>query len=291
MNHVGIYIGYVEKVNDPEKLGRVKARVPLVYGTKGGTIGAVPMDDIPWAIPHGMPAGGSPLSGGMSWLPEVGDQVVVQFLDGEPEKPVWSWCMQTKPQAEKFELHAYADDAGKTGKPERAALTRYGHTVEWNAGSLIMTTSSGYRMVLLSGIPGANVGSITIATPMGQHQEFDDATLGASMLVTANMFMNIGSKLTTMARAVRFETMLGDFDVDAYGRVALKASLNIDLAAPIITVAGKLILTGGAVNGAVTSDDFDLNSLTNVRLTAINDLTLSAGGRTMTMTGGTINFA
>src|SRR3954470_6030472 len=100
MDLQGCFIGIVEKVDDPEKLGRVKVRVPHAYGIFGTEVGAVPLDDLPWALPAGLPAGGSSASGGASWLPEPGDQVVVQFLDHEPEKPIWSWLMQTRSQSQ-----------------------------------------------------------------------------------------------------------------------------------------------------------------------------------------------
>src|SRR3546814_1473831 len=95
MNLLGTYGGIVEKVNDPEKLGRVKVRVPHVYGATGGGTGFIGTNDIPWALPAGMPAGGSSNSGGFSHLPEPGDHVWVRFLDGQPEKPIREWGMQT----------------------------------------------------------------------------------------------------------------------------------------------------------------------------------------------------
>ena len=78
----GTYLGFVEEVRDPDKLGRIKARVPSAYGFSSGPGGSIGTEDIPWAIPAGLAAGGSDASGGISWLPEPGDQVFVRFLDG-----------------------------------------------------------------------------------------------------------------------------------------------------------------------------------------------------------------
>jgi hypothetical protein len=43
---LGTYCGVVENVKDPEKLGRVKVRVPHVFGFIG-------QNDLPWALPAG----------------------------------------------------------------------------------------------------------------------------------------------------------------------------------------------------------------------------------------------
>src|SRR3546814_4627799 len=40
-------------------------------------------------------------------LPEPGDHVWVRFLDGQPEKPIWEWGMQTITDAKNLNLHHY----------------------------------------------------------------------------------------------------------------------------------------------------------------------------------------
>ena len=142
----GVYTGLVEDNKDPEKLGRLKVRVPIAYGNSS----QVSTAQLPWALSRGLPAGGSAKSGGMDWVPDVGDQVWVTFLDGEPEKPLWEWATQSRPQAKKFPLHQY----DKNGKPFRAALTKYGHTVEINETSVLLVTAKGNVILLDDGIDG-----------------------------------------------------------------------------------------------------------------------------------------
>ena len=79
MQLLGTYAGIVENVKDPQRLGRVKARVPHVHGVSGSGAGYIGTNDLPWALPSGMPAGGGPASGGFSQLPAVGDKVWVRF--------------------------------------------------------------------------------------------------------------------------------------------------------------------------------------------------------------------
>jgi len=171
----GSYAGIVENVADPERLGRIKARVPHVHGVNGGVSGFIPTDALAWALPYGMPAGVSSESGGLSWLPQVGDQVLVQFLDGEPEQPVWTWFMQTRAAAKSLKLHHYGTAAkGEVGAPDRAILSRYGHSLELTPDKVTLTTKEGYQ-VLLEASTSPSGGAIKVQTPKGQWLHMNDA--------------------------------------------------------------------------------------------------------------------
>lgn len=244
MNFFGIYLGVVERVADPERLGRIKVRVPSAYGIIGSAVGAVPVDDLPWALPLGLPAGTSQLSGGMDWLPEVGDQVAVQFIDGEPEKPVWSWFMQTVNAASTFKLHQYDETSGRVGKPKRGALTRYGHTIEWNEGSLVVTTAGGYRLFLVDGLAD---GSLRLSTQLGQFFELDDQTLSGTLNILEDLYVQVGLETNVMTGNCRFETV-NDFELLV--GTALNATVGGNLAldgagSAEITFAGSVLLDYG----------------------------------------------
>lgn len=143
----GVFSGLVEGNNDPDRMGRIKVRVPLVYGDSS----QISTEQLPWALSRGLPNGGSSRSGGIDWLPEPGDLVWVTFLDGEPEKPLWEWANQSKPQTQKLDLHQY----GATGRPKRAALTRYGHTIEINESSIILVSAKGNAILIDDDADGA----------------------------------------------------------------------------------------------------------------------------------------
>jgi len=73
----GKYRGIVESVDDSDKLGRITAKVPSVYG-----------DEV---SPLAFPA--TPLAGpgyGVLMLPKKGDGVWVEFEDGNPSLPIWT---------------------------------------------------------------------------------------------------------------------------------------------------------------------------------------------------------
>ena len=71
----GIYEGVITDNEDPRKVGRVRARIPGLLEPDG-----------PWMLPMGMPGSGSPQRG--FWdVPDVGAEVYVCFLGGDPDKP------------------------------------------------------------------------------------------------------------------------------------------------------------------------------------------------------------
>lgn len=173
---LGLYAGLVVDVADPLQLGRIKARVPVLHGTSADG-GIISDSDLPWCLPSGLPCGNATESGGVSWIPTIGDQVWIRFLDGEPEKPVWEWGNQNIPGAEswgKLPLHQYADD----GLPlRRAALSRFEHWMELIPTGLDLWTKSGYHFQVVDETePGTPSGRLEWTTALGFSLMLNDAT-------------------------------------------------------------------------------------------------------------------
>ena len=215
----GTYLGFVEEVRDPDKLGRVKVRVPHVYGFSGSTNSSVSVEDIPWALPAGLPAGGTNASGGMSWLPEPGDQVFVRFLDGEPEKPIWEWACQSVPQAGVLSLNQYT-----AAGPKRAGFTRYGHTFEFNSAGLIAVTAGGNYFTL------------------------DDGLDGGLMSVNEDLEIQVGDQLSAMANSVDLETAL-----ETVLRVG--TTLSVSAVDAVMAVTEDILFTGKGFMALSNSSD------------------------------------
>lgn len=111
----GLVIGTVSSNNDTEQhLGRVKVTFPTLGGK----------DDSAWAE---VISAGAGASGGVQWLPEKGDQVLVGFKDGDVHHPVvlgGMWSVTSPPPVRE------ATDGSKTktrllitGKKHRLELT------------------------------------------------------------------------------------------------------------------------------------------------------------------------
>jgi len=96
--HWGKYRGFVADRDDPERLGRLRVRVPsLLADAETG-----------WAWP-------SVPYPGLFLLPAVGDLVWVEFAEGDLQHPIWTGCGWGKPggtsEVPPEALDAYADTA------------------------------------------------------------------------------------------------------------------------------------------------------------------------------------
>lgn len=77
--YFGKYRGVVSRLDDPKKMGRLMAKVPVVLGTDF---------DIGWALPTPPVGGGRNV--GFIAHPAIGDYVWIEFEEGDPEKALWS---------------------------------------------------------------------------------------------------------------------------------------------------------------------------------------------------------
>ena len=289
MSLIGTFAGVVEDTHDPERLGRLKVRVPHVYGAVGGVFGAITTENIPWALPAGLPNGLSQQSGGMDWLPLKGDQVLVRFLDGEPEKPVWEWFMQTQAAAKTFKLHQYADAPGGLpgsggGDPKRGAIVRYGHTVEWNADGLILTTSKGYRVLLTDASIAGNDGDITISTAAGQFLDLDDSVESVTFNANLDYQINVGNQMLALCDSISLQAVAHEIELITGSYLSIDAAANLEgtvganwlmdvMGDTTHTLAGnyQIDLTG---NWTVSADIVDISAAGTLTLASVEPMTL-----------------
>ncbi len=75
----GKYRGIVTDIEDPLKIGRIKARVPDVLGDEPSG----------WALPC-VPFAGDGM--GFYALPDTDARVWIEFEQGDPDYPVWTGC-------------------------------------------------------------------------------------------------------------------------------------------------------------------------------------------------------
>jgi uncharacterized protein involved in type VI secretion and phage assembly len=134
--YFGTYPGIVEDIEDPDKLVRARVRVFELFSD------TIPVEDLPWAI-YRLPVGARPNEGG--FIPcQVGDYVTIEFLYGDPRRPVITgslhYCPEGKPNlpheawgGEDVVEHKRVGDETTPGEPEypyHHVLTQHGITVE-----------------------------------------------------------------------------------------------------------------------------------------------------------------
>jgi hypothetical protein len=132
---LAIYDGTVVNNADPEKLGRVRVRIPGLIEPESG-----------WAEPVGK-AGGSAQRGEFD-VPEVGAFVTVQFLMGNPDRP-------------KYQLGHWGKPGGKSEAPtylanvsaKDAHLVR---VVETRSFDIVMDSRTGKAQLILRFDPAGN---------------------------------------------------------------------------------------------------------------------------------------
>src|SRR6266498_2215290 len=98
----GKYRGLVEDVNDPQRMGRITARVPSVYGP---SISPFALPAVPFAGP----------SHGMLLLPKKGDGVWFEFEGGDVNLPIWTgfwWAQNEMPSSASAERRVIVTPAG-----------------------------------------------------------------------------------------------------------------------------------------------------------------------------------
>jgi len=111
----GVVVGRVADNNDPEKLGRLK--VQYVWQEQGPTLWARMM------TPH---AGHDR---GFLFIPEIGDEVVVAFEDGDPERPIVLGCLWNKPDTPPTEDY-WGNGAEYTSDDVKRIVTKSGHRIQ-----------------------------------------------------------------------------------------------------------------------------------------------------------------
>ena len=77
----GKHRGVVTDNVDPQRVGRIRARVPSVLGEQVSG----------WAMPC-MPYGADPAD-----VPAIGANVWVEFEQGDPARPIWTGCWWSSP--------------------------------------------------------------------------------------------------------------------------------------------------------------------------------------------------
>lgn len=134
----GKYRGIVHDIDDPQKLGRLRAEVPEVLDTEVS----------PWALPC------TPYPGpdqGWYAVPPVGAGVWIEFEAGDPARPIWVGGWWPRGDAPK-------DEKGGTAKPARKIFK--------SGSGLMLSLDDDAHTATLSDAQGNNL--VTLIVDQGQ---------------------------------------------------------------------------------------------------------------------------
>lgn len=185
----GVAVGIVTNVNDPERQGRVKVRLPWLDD----------QHESDWARVAAPGAGGER---GLMLLPEIDDEVLVAFEQGDINRPYvlgGLWNGKDKPPI---------PGPVRAGKVERRAFkTRAGHTLSFSdedgKGSITITTAGGQQIILDDQAPGkiriACGGEIEIA---GQGGKLSIGASGVELSSDTALTLKAGADLTIQGAMV-----------------------------------------------------------------------------------------
>lgn len=135
------YRGFVVENEDPDNFGRLKLKVPQIYGTQ--------LMDY-WAWPKGMFSG---KGYGFQCTPQKGDMVFVEFEFGDPKKPIWSFGHFGRNQDSTKEKPKELEDIGNFWfKTPKGNLIEFDDT----NNSIRITGSDGTTLVFKDGIQQLN---------------------------------------------------------------------------------------------------------------------------------------
>lgn len=137
----GKYRGLVTDVDDPDAMGRVKAKVPE----------ALHDGETAWAMPC-VPFAGQ--DHGLVLLPEVNDGVWIEFEAGDPSRPIWTGCWWSRDEG----LPAPA------GTTIRVLATTPGHKVviDEDADEITVTHPGGAEVKVTSSEISLSIGGSEI---------------------------------------------------------------------------------------------------------------------------------
>ena len=209
----GKYRGTVEDNEDPKNMGRLRLKVPALFGSAITT----------WALPC-LPFGGLHQQG-MFFIPEKKSQVWVEFEEGDTTRPIWTGVFWTK----KDDL---PDDAAKKIPTTRILQTPSGHKLQFDDADgerrikLIHPTES--ELILEEN------GSIELTNSEGMTLKLDNER--AELLLEDGK----GNQLRMDDNGWAAEDSGGNrIEMDQQGTINVSANNSVSVDAPSVSLAGQ----------------------------------------------------
>ena len=251
-------VAFVEDNLDPNRFGRVRVRYPWQPGNG---------DKSPWirmATPF------ATAGGGVTFRPCTGDEVLLNYEDGNIERPYIVGSLQS----------SYVTDPWLP-LPDRVIRSKNGHSITFN------DKTDGIDF-LLGMSPGASFirSVIPLYKPAFSNQNMVDLTGGINITDRYGLYQ---INMSSDKRTVNIASPLGNISLNAFTGISISApNGNIKIEGKNVSIAASNKLTlksGSAVSDRYINPPDKLNSLKSWGLWGIGDL-LTVGGDVFNRTVG-----
>lgn len=246
----GVAVGIVRDIKDPRNLGRVKVDFPWL-NDGGGAVSVTGDDDRAhsfWARIATLSAGGNR---GSFFIPEVGDEVLVAFEHGDPDRPFVLGGLWNREDAPPETM----DAGGKNNL--RTIRSRSGHTItmdddtDGQKAKVTVRSQGGHDLTLDD---DGGKGKIAIKTAAGHAVTLDDTGGTLSIVDTS------GNKITLDANA-------NSLTIEVKGECEQKVGANLK-----ITITGSATISAPA---GITLDSPSVKLGTGASLALANETLLT----------------
>lgn len=231
----GVVIGIVTDNNDPQDMGRVKVNFPWLSPDFSS-------DWFRMATPMAGP------DRGFMFLPEVDDEVLVAFEQGDPQRGFVIGCLWNGRDRPPMTTST----AVQGGVRHRRIKTRYGHVIDLDDdGRIIIKTKNGQRLTLSD----AHGGGITLYQKDNHQFYIDNVSIGSwtnrGYVVASSEQAKVVILRDEMGNAVELDAMSGTISIDA------KTTVNIKASGPVNISGAMVNINSGPVAGARMAPSLD----------------------------------
>lgn len=236
----------VKENNDDKGQGRVK--VAFDWQKNGKTTNWIRVQ-----TPNAGVSGAVPKNRGWVFVPEVGDQVMVSYEHGNPDRPYVTGSV----------FHSGSGKGGDKDNKVKSIITRSGNAIVFDdeTGSIVITDQTGKQLIILDGTDAITVmakKSITLTNEAESVIVMDDKSIG----LQADTIALEGRKSVTLLSGNECMVLSSEKSIISSSGTNIKqeATKDYDVAAKNGTVNGVNLMIEGKGNVTVSGGIVKFNS-------------------------------
>lgn len=236
----------VKENNDDKGQGRVK--VAFDWQKNGKTTNWIRVQ-----TPNAGVSGAVPKNRGWVFVPEVGDQVMVSYEHGNPDRPYVTGSV----------FHSGSGKGGDKDNKVKSIITRSGNAIVFDdeTGSIVITDQTGKQLIMLDGTDAITVmakKSITLTNEAESVIVMDDKSIG----LQADTIALEGRKSVTLLSGNECMVLSSEKSIISSSGTNIKqeAEKDYDVAAKNGTVNGVNLMIEGKGNVTVSGGIIKFNS-------------------------------